>query len=222
LPRVKLKYLKMMEQTMRFRILLLILAGIFFYSPVFCANVDTVLLEVEKNMGTVQTIQALFVQKKQMVMFDMPVTINGKIYIQNPDKFAWVVKAPIEHTLVIDEHTVKRWDKTNGTQSMSIKENPMFKEVIDQITFWFSGTYTACKKDYDVTLVQTEPIILEFAPKSHNPASRMLTKITLVFQDDKKYLSKIKLLEKNLDTTELSFKDVKINLAIDPSVWELN
>ncbi len=209
---------------MRYKVFLLILIGLFFVNSAFgaAADIDTVLQDVEKNMGEVQTIEASFVQEKKMAMFDMPVNINGKIYIQNPDKFAWVVVAPIEHTLVIDGNMVKRWDKTNGTQSLSLEKNPMFKEVVEQITFWFSGTYTACKKDYDIKLVKTEPITIEFVPKPHNPASNMLTKITLVFQEDRKYLSKIKLLEKNSDTTELFFKDVKINSAIAASVWELN
>lgn len=207
---------------MRCKIFFLSLIFFIFSTPLFCADIDMVLSDVEKNMGNVQTIQGLFVQTKQMSMFDTLVTIKGKLYIQNPDKFAWIVIDPIEYTLIITKNTVKKWDKSNGTQALSLKQNPMFKEMVEQITFWFSGNYASCKKDYDIKLINNEPIILEFMPKPHNPASKMLTKITLVFQNDRKYLSKIKLLEKNEDTTELIFNDVKINSKIDASVWELN
>ena len=207
---------------MRFKIIFLSLIFLIFSTPLFCADMDTVLSDVEKNMGNVQTIQGDFVQKKHMAMFDTPVTIKGKLNIQNPDKFAWIVIDPIEYTLIITEKAIKKWDKSNGTQELSLKENPMFKEMVEQITFWFSGNYASCKKDYDINLIKNEPIILEFMPKLHNPASKMLTKITLVFQNDRKYLSKIKLLETNEDTTELIFHDVKINSKIDASVWELN
>ncbi|MCK5097106.1 MAG: outer-membrane lipoprotein carrier protein LolA, partial [Desulfobacteraceae bacterium] len=93
---------------------------------------------------------------------------------------------------------------------------------IEQITFWFSGSYASCKDDYDIKVIQKDPGILEFAPKEHNPASEMLINITLTFQHDKKYISKIILLEKNSDITELMFNDVSLNSKIDKSVWEIN
>lgn len=205
---------------MRFKIFFLILIFFIPGTHVLCSEVDTVLSDVEKNMGNVHSIQGIFVQKKQMAMFDTPITILGKLYIENPDKFAWIVTDPIEYSLIISKNRVTKWDKSNGATSLSLKENPMFKEMVEQITFWFSGNYATCINDYDINLVKTEPIILEFVPKEDNPASKMLTKITLVFQEDKKYLSKIILLEKNEDITELVFNDVKINSDIDASVWE--
>ncbi len=197
---------------------------IFFISltPVYCAEVDNVLLNVEKNMSNVTAVHASFIQKKQMAMFDMPVMIKGQFYIQNPDKFAWIVSEPIEYTLILTDDKILKWDESNGTQELSLKENPMFKAMIDQITFWFSGAYASCEKDYVIKLIKKEPSILEFTPKKHNPASKMLTNITLIFQEDKKYISKITLLEKNSDVTELFFTDVKINLKIDKYVWEMN
>jgi len=208
---------------MRFKIFFIFLIFFFIFSAhnTFCSDIDTVLSEVEQNMGNVKTIQGVFVQKKQMAMFDTPVTIYGKLYIQKPDKFAWVVTDPIEYTMIVTEKTIKKWDKSNGTQSLSLKENPMFKEIVNQITFWFSGTYSSCKNDYDIFLIKDDLIILEFIPKPHNPAAKMLTKITLVFQEDRKYLSRILLLEKNNDVTEIIFKDVKINSKIDRSVWDI-
>ena len=207
---------------MRFKIIFLSLICLIFNTPLFCADIDAVLSDVQKNMGNVQTIQGDFVQKKHMAMFDTPITIKGKLFIQHPDKFAWMVISPVEYTLIITKKIIKKWDPSNGTQELSLKENPMFKAMVEQITFWFSGNYASCKKDYDINLINNDPIILAFMPKPHHPASKMLTKITLVFQKDRKYLSTIRLLEKNEDTTELIFNDVKINSEIDASVWELN
>jgi len=188
----------------------------------FCAEVDTVLNDIEQNMKDVKTVQAEFIQNKKMAMFDMPVTIKGKLYIENPDMFAWMVVDPIEYTLIINNDTVKKWDPSSGVHKLSLKENPMFKAMIEQITFWFSGSYASCKKDYDIKLVKNEFIELIFTPKPHNQASQMLSSITLVFQKNKKYISKIQLLEKNKDVTEIVFNNTKINSAIEKSVWEIN
>ncbi len=195
---------------------------------IFCSNalaaekcIDRVLSDVELHMSSIKTVQTLFVEKKHMAMFDMPVVIKGRIYIENPDKFAWIVTSPVEYTLIINKDTIVKWDKINGAKSISLKKNPMFKAVIEQITFWFSGSYASCKNDYDIKLIKKEPAIIKFIPKKHNPASKMLAGITLFFQKDKRYISEIQLSEKNTDSTELFFKDVKINSKIDKSVWKL-
>ena len=222
--------MKMMEKIMRFKILLKTLFKFSFLIMLFLiigqntvfADVDTVLSDVEENMSSIETIQTSFIQNKHMAMFDMPIVIKGKIFIQNPDKFAWIVEEPIVYSLIISKDKVIKWDESNGIQVISLNDNPMFKSMIEQITFWFSGSYASCKNDYDIKLIAEEPGILEFTPKKHNPASQMLSSITLQFQNDKKYISKIKLNEKNQDSTEIIFKDVLINSKIAHSVWELN
>ncbi len=186
------------------------------------ACVNGILSDIEQHMKNIKTVQALFVEKKHMSMFDMPVIIKGRIYIENPDKFAWMVTSPVAYTLIINKNTIKKWDKSGGLRSFSLKKNPMFKAVIDHITFWFSGSYKSCRKDYKIELVKKEPAIIRFIPRKNNPASRILAGITLFFLKDKRYISKIRLLEKNTDSTELFFKDVKINSPIDKSVWEIN
>ncbi|CCK81994.1 MULTISPECIES: LolA family protein [Desulfobacula] len=209
---------------MKFNIIILLIIFLIPTSQLFAADaqIDNFLSEVEQNMSQVNTVHAMFVQKKEMAMFDIPIIIKGEFYIQNPDKFAWIVTDPIEYTLILSKYKVKKWDKSNGTQEMSLKDNPMFKAMIEQITFWFSGSYSSCKNDYDIKVIQKNPGILDFAPKKHNPASEMLTNITLTFQNDKRYISNIKLLEKNDDITELFFNDVILNSKIDKSVWETN
>jgi outer membrane lipoprotein carrier protein len=214
-----------MEKTMKYKNFKIIFIMIIFFisaNCLFSAEVDTVLNDIEQNMKDVKTVQATFIQNKKMAMFDMPVTINGELYIENPDMFAWIVTEPIKYTLIINDDTVKKWDPSSGVHKLSLKENPMFKAMIEQITFWFSGSYASCKKDYDIKLIKNEFIELIFTPKKHNQASQMLSSITLVFQNNKKYISKIQLLEKNKDLTEILFSDTKINSKIDKSFWEIN
>jgi outer membrane lipoprotein-sorting protein len=70
------------------------------------SGIDRVLSDIEKNMSKVKTVQTRFVEKKHMAMFDMPVIIKGRIYIENPDKFAWMVTSPVEYTLIINKDMV--------------------------------------------------------------------------------------------------------------------
>ena len=215
MPQLKL------EKKMHLKAVVIFFLLIMFPNTVLCADVETVLMEVEKNMSNIKTVQASFIQKKNMVMFDMPVIIKGEFKIQNPDNFSWTVLEPVEYKLIITKENIIKWEKSTGTQKMSLKENPMFKEMISQITFWFSGAYATCTKDYTVKLIKTSPAVLNFIPKEHNPVSNMLTGVTLTFQDNKKYINKIQLFEKNGDSTELLFNNVKINSEIKNSAWRI-
>jgi len=215
----------------KFKIFFMMLIFLIVCTNTYGADVDMVLNDIEQNMKNVKTVRAEFVQKKTMAMFDMPVTINGKLFIENPDKFSWVVKNPIEYTLIVTKNRVKKWDPSNGVHELSLKKNPMFKAMIEQITFWFSGSYASCKNDYHIELLHGdsnksdesgESILLRFTPKEHNQTSKMLSSITLSFENNKKYISKIQLLEKNSDITEIIFKKTIINSEIDKSVWEIN
>lgn len=207
---------------MRFKaVVVIFFLLIMFPNTVLCADVKTVLKEIEKNMSNIKTVQASFIQKKNMVMFDMPVIIKGEFKIQNPDRFSWTVLEPVEYKLIITKESIIKWEKSTGSQKMSLKENPMFKEMISQITFWFSGAYATCTKDYRVELVKSSPAVLNFIPKEHNPVSNMLSNVTLTFQDNRKYINTIELFEKNGDSTELDFSNVKINSEIKNSAWRM-
>ena len=184
-------------------------------------DVEAVLMEIEKNMNNIKTVQASFIQKKSMSMFDMPVIIKGEFKIQNPDNFSWAVLEPVEYKLIITKQSIIKWEKSTGSQKMSLKDNPMFKEMISQITFWFSGAYATCTKDYTVKLIKISPAVLNFIPMEHNPVSNMLSNITLTFQENRKYINTIQLFEKNGDSTELIFNNVKINSEIKNSAWRI-
>ena len=131
----------------------------------YVTDVETVLMEVEKNMSNIKTVQASFIQKKNMVMFDMPVIIKGEFKIQNPDNFSWTVLEPVEYKLIITKENIIKWEKSTGTQKMSLKENPMFKEMISQITFWFSGAYATCTKVYHSKTCKNIPCCFKFRSK---------------------------------------------------------
>ncbi len=191
--------------------------------PALCNDVDNVLFEIEKNMKTVSSVQADFIQNKKMAMFDTPIKIKGNLFIENPGKFAWKVVEPIEYILIITDDLIKKWDSSEGVRELSLKGNPMFKAMIEQITFWFSGSYASCKKDYDIAVSKNINFItLVFTPKKDNQASKVLSNITLVFKKNKKYISKIQLLERNNDLTEILFYNTKINSPIDKSIWEIS
>lgn len=153
-------------------------------------------------------------------MFETPVEIRGTIHMEKPDKLAWQVQSPIAYSLIMDGETIIKKDGDTGeTNRISIKGNPVMDTAVRQIKLWFSGEYTALEQSYKVAVQSENPVTVRFEPGEDNPAGRMLDEILVRFRADEKYISMIRLLETNGDTTEIRFSNIRINRKIPDAVW---
>jgi outer membrane lipoprotein-sorting protein len=186
------------------------------------SDVKTLLIQLETKMSEVKSIETDFTQEKRMTVFNQPIISKGKIFIQKPSLFSWRVNSPVHYTMFINGDIIRQWDEeSNQIQQFSLSRNPGFSIAIAQMQVWFSGAYVYLLKDYDVNIISEEPVILEFAPIQSNPAFSLIKSVKVFFEKDGRYLQEIRIEEKNQDATILTFSSVKLNMPIDPSVWEL-
>lgn len=183
---------------------------------------EVLLKRLEKKISEVKSLETDFMQEKKLAVFDKAVVLKGKVYIQEPNLFAWHTDEPVRYVMVIRGDTIKQWDEdTKQIQSLSLSRNPTFLVAIDQMKAWFSGNYTGLLKDYDAMVISPKPAVLEFIPKPSAPSFNIINKVKMSFQDDERYISKIDIEEKNQDSTSLVFSNTKINSFINPVAWEL-
>ncbi|MCF8044638.1 MAG: outer membrane lipoprotein carrier protein LolA [Desulfarculaceae bacterium] len=183
-------------------------------------NASSVLDGIEKKMALTRTLTADFVQIKHLAMFETPVEIRGTIHMEKPDKLAWQVQSPIAYSLIMDGETIIKKDGDTGkTNRISIKGNPVMDTAVRQIKLWFSGEYAALEQSYKVAVQSESPVTVRFEPGENNPAGRMLDEILVRFREDEKYISVIRLLETNGDTTEIRFSNIRINRKIPDAIW---
>lgn len=184
------------------------------------SDASSLVTDIDRQMASVRTLTADFVQIKKMAMFDMPLDIRGTIHVAKPEKFAWKVKTPVEYALVMDGNMMRKWDaETGNTTKISLDGNPVADTAVRQIKLWFSGQYSAFTKDYDVTVVSENPAVLMFKPKPDNPAAGMIETVTVRFREDKRYISRIRIMETGGDETLIRFENIRVNKEIPPSAW---
>lgn len=186
------------------------------------ADVNEVLVGLEERMAEVRTMQCGFIQEKELAIFKDKIILKGRVFLQKPRFFAWHVQEPLRYSMVIKDDLICQWDEGSGrVQKISLKNNPGFGVVITQMKEWFSGAYISLQNDYEIAVRAEKPIKLEFIPRENTFPYSVISRVTVIFREDRRYIQSIYIEEKSGDNTFLSFIDTRLNLPLDAAVWEV-
>ena len=86
--------------------------------------------------------------------------------MQKPEFFAWHVKEPMRYSLVIKDDLLWQWDEdSKAVQRVAVSKNPVFKTVTEHMSKWFSGAYTSLRVEYEINILEQNPVSLQFIPR---------------------------------------------------------
>jgi outer membrane lipoprotein-sorting protein len=175
-----------------------------------------------KKASDFKTLKTDFIQEKEMALFKDKLVLKGRIYLEKPNKVAWHVDSPLRYSVLITDTVVRQWDEdTNQVQEISLTRNPIFQNVLNQLTVWFSGDYSSLIEINDVRIVTQEPLAIEFTPREKNIAKKVIKSITITFRDDQKYLRQIRIQELSGDVTTITFLNTLLNVPLDRASFEV-
>jgi outer membrane lipoprotein-sorting protein len=186
------------------------------------ADLPGLLNSLGKTVSEFKTLKTDFTQEKKMAMFKEKLVLKGRIYLQKPNKIAWHVDSPLRYSVLITDKLIRQWDEdTNQVQEISLAKNPVFQNVLGQLTVWFSGEYGSLLDSNTARLVKRAPLVIEFTPRDNNPAKKIIKSITLTFREDQKYLQQIRIQELSGDVTTIHFTNTILNAPLNGSSFEV-
>lgn len=185
-------------------------------------EMQELLRTIGKKVSAFKSLKTDFIQEKELAMFKKKIVLRGRIYMEKPNRLAWHVDKPVKYSVVITDKAIRQWDEdTNQVQELSLTKNPIFKNVVNQLSVWFSGEYGTLMVDNNVSVLQQHPLVIEFVPNEKNISRKMIKSITITFRNDEKYLKKIKIHEMGGDTTTLEFSNTLLDVPLESSVFEV-
>ena len=183
------------------------------------SRTQDILSKLEDRFSSIDTLEANFVQEKELSYFDRKIIIKGVLCFDKPDILAWHVTKPIVYSMVIDGKTIRQWDEeTRKVQTLHVESNPALKMMIVRMREWFTGNFTGFLEDYDVEIESEEPVIITFLPKKISPVADFIERVRVIFKGDGSYLDQIEIREKGGDNTVITFGDVVINEPLKPGL----
>jgi outer membrane lipoprotein-sorting protein len=186
------------------------------------SDVTNLLRLLGKKISDFNNLKTDFVEEKDLAIFQKKIVLKGRVCIQKPNKIAWHVDKPIKYSVVITDTSILQWDEeTNQVQEISLSQNPVFQNVLNQLTVWFTGDFTTFLEDYTIRVLRKSPFVIEFIPKEKNIAGKFVKSITITLREDERYLKQIKIQETNGDSTTITFNDTIINVPLDSLDFEV-
>jgi outer membrane lipoprotein-sorting protein len=186
------------------------------------ADLAAFLQGIGKKASNFKTLKTEFTQEKKMVMFKEKLTMKGRIYLEKPNKIAWHVDAPVRYSVLITDKLIRQWDEdTNKVQEISLAKNPIFQNVLSQLTVWFSGEYGSLLDTNDVRIVKRDPLVIEFIPRDNNVSKKVIKSITITFREDQNYLQQLRIQELSGDVTTINFIHTILNAPLTGKHFEV-
>jgi outer membrane lipoprotein-sorting protein len=180
------------------------------------------LARLEERAAELQTLKADFIQEKHLAVLDRPLVLKGTLFMQKPDHFAWIVREPLGYSMVIRGDVVHQWSEdTRQVDRISLSENPQFQMAIRQMRDWLSGSYRSILGDYAVSVLDREPLRLQFVPRETALPRGLIESVTIEFERDERYVHQITIVETRGDWSLLTFVDALLNDPIAPSAWDV-
>lgn len=186
------------------------------------ADLQAFLNALGKKVSDFKTLKTDFIQEKEMALFREKIVLKGRIYIRKPNELAWHVDSPLRYSVLITDKFIRQWDEdTNQVQEVSLAKNPIFQNVLKQLTVWFSGEYGTLLENNEMRLVSSAPLVIEFKPRDKSISKKVIQSITITFRDDQTYLQQIRIVELTGDVTTLRFTNTQFNAPLDKKSFEV-
>ncbi len=191
-------------------------------NPKSPASKEEVLERVEKKLSKVKTVQADFVQKKDLAMFKHTMIVKGTLAVENPGRIAWHVREPVKYSVVIKGAVLRQWDEdTDEVMTLQLDENPSFKPVFRQLSGWFAGRYGEVRKRYNVEVTGRKPVSLMFRPKKDSDIKDIIDHVQVTFRGDERYIKELEVLQADGDRTTFRFQKTVLNKPVDKKMWKV-
>lgn len=172
---------------------------------------------LQRESGKVQSLQADFIQKKNLEILSEPLISKGKLFFEAPDSLRLEYTSPVRSITLVHENNYKSYTQgDDGLERDSNAQLSVMRHVIDEISLWFQGKFKE-SSNFEATLKPGKKIRL--SPKNKAIKSAV-DHIELHLSQKPGLLDKVIIYENKKSKTELIFKNVSLNHSFNDSLFQ--
>lgn len=168
-----------------------------------------------------RTMQCDFVQTKKLRMLNDKMVSKGRMVYMQTNKLRWEYTVPYSYVFILNSDKVLL---KNGKRNdvIDVNQNKLFKEIVRLMMSSVVGNCLSDDKSFktSITTVNTE-WVATLLPQRKD-MKQMFQKMLIYFHQQNGMVSKVELIEKNGDKTEIELKNVRTNEAVNANLFSVN
>ncbi|WP_294232901.1 outer membrane lipoprotein carrier protein LolA [uncultured Chryseobacterium sp.] len=199
---------------------LLFVSGLFFAqnTAMSGAEAKAFVSKVSSETKEIKTLQSDFTQTKKMDFLDKNIVTYGKMSLKTPNMLSWKYTKPYQYSIVFKENKIFINDQ--GKKSAVDAKSKTF-EKINKLIVGSSNGQMFNDPEFSVAYFKNGSFnIAKFTPKSAQ-LLKYIKQIELYFPKNQSTVSQVNMTEASGDTTNIVFKNTKINAPVAASEFSL-
>ena len=174
--------------------------------------------KISSETKEIKTLQSDFVQTKKMDFLDKNIVTQGKMSLKSPNTLSWKYTKPYQYSIIFKENKIFINDQ--GKKSSVDAKSKTFEKINKLIVGSSNGKMFSDPEFSVVYLKNANSNIAKFTPKSAQ-LLKYIKQIELQFPKNQSTVSQVNMTEASGDTTNIVFKNTKINAPIPASEFSL-
>lgn len=174
--------------------------------------------KISAETKEIKTLQSDFVQTKKMDFLDKNIVTQGRMSLKSPNTLSWKYTKPYQYSIIFKENKIFINDQ--GKKSSVDAKSKTF-EKINKLIVGSSNGKMFNDPEFSVAYFKNGNFnIAKFTPKSAQ-LLKYIKQIELSFPKNQTTVSQVNMTEASGDTTNIVFKNTKINAPIPASEFSL-
>lgn len=195
-------------------------SGVFFSqnTAMSGAEAKAFVAKVSSETKTIKTLQSDFAQTKKMDFLDKNIVTYGRMSLKTPNMLSWKYTKPYQYSIIFKDNKIFINDQ--GKKSSVDAKSKTF-EKINKLIVGSSNGQMFNDPEFSVTYLKNANFnIAKFTPKS-SQLLKYIKQIELYFPKNESTVSQVNMTEASGDTTNIVFKNTKVNAPVATSEFSL-
>lgn len=182
------------------------------------AEAKAFVTKVSSETKEIKTLQSDFTQTKKMDFLDKNIVTYGKMSLKTPNMLSWKYTKPYQYSIVFRDNKIFINDQ--GKKSAVDAKSKTF-EKINKLIVGSSNGQMFSDPEFSVAYLKNGSFnIARFTPKSAQ-LLKYIKQIELYFPKSQSTVSQVNMTEASGDTTNIVFKNTRINAPVAASEFSL-
>lgn len=179
------------------------------------------IVKINETAAALRSMKCEFVQTKHLSLLNEKMVSTGQMHYKQENLLRWEYLRPYTYTFVFSNNRVML-RSSQKTDVIDVKANRLFQEITRIMVNSVTGKCLSDQKEFQVTMyLRGDQWIAKLIPQKKE-IKQLFSSISLCFDPGKAMVSEVEMTEKSGDITHITLENIKINIPLDESIFDIH